>query len=111
MQSRPYSTNCNSHEYSTNAGSLTEELLHHSPKKPYTWLPESCINQIVGSSGEAKILQAVLSNLLNGFRLERSPVTLPDSIGVLYDREIERIKSTGFSAPAANLPPYDPLRL
>ena len=73
------------------ADALTQ-IENEAGKNKYTWLPDSIIKHVVGSPDEARILRAVLSNLLNNFTLERAPLSIPGSICNLYERELDRIK-------------------
>jgi hypothetical protein len=82
---------------------ITQQIANYSQNKHYLWLPEEVMRFGADSEVESRLFHEVLSNLLNRFTLDNPPLSIPRSIGDLYERELERIKSVLDSGDPAAL--------
>ena len=103
MQRSPPHIAVNENDYSLDAASITKQLVEESGQRHYTWIPDS-VRQLAGKGAlESEILHEVFMHLLNRFTLDHAPLCLPGSIGNLYERELERIKTVVETGDPASL--------
>jgi len=80
------------------AAIISQQIANHSQKKHYLWLPEDVMRFGADSEAESQLFHKVLSDLLNRFKLDNAPLRISRSVGDLYERELDRIKSVLDSA-------------
>lgn len=89
--------------FTSDAAAIAKQFKQGSAGKKYLWLPDS-VRRVAGMcESETRTLKAVLTELLDGFNTDNAPLTIPASIGYLYERELDRIKSVVDSGDASSL--------
>lgn len=89
--------------YPPDAATIIKQLAEGSKQRDYSWLPD-CVRQLAGKGAlESQILREVFTDLLNNFTLDHAPLCIPCSIGNLYERELERIKTVVDTGDQASL--------
>jgi hypothetical protein len=93
MQNPPRQTEAGSNDSTPDAVALVKKLLQESRQKNYMWLPDS-IRKLAGEGPSgSRLVHGVFTQLLNNFTLDNAPLSIPASIGNLYARELDRIRS------------------
>lgn len=93
MQDSSRQITADSSGHPVDAASIMLQLAANSREKRYTWLPVTARQLGGGSEQEARVVRAVLTQLVTDFTLENAPLRIPDSIAGLYERELGRIRS------------------